>query len=314
MSMVCVIQKYFPVWIVLSICLLLIVGCEATPTTPQVADGEPATYQMEIDLLGTGHEVLVDVQGKLKTNVELSSADGKVSLSLKKGTIVMDKGGKPLELIHVAIDPSLPLPPEDAYIIGVAYDLRPEGATFDPALMLTISYDPQELPEKVRESDVYIARYDEASGWGRWSYKNVDTNNNRVTTQISSLGRFAVLVPMPPAPSQATPVAPTQPSRIVSLKEALSNGKPTLAEFGASTCIPCKQMKPILEQLAIEYEGKLNVVIVEVYQQMELTRSYRIMTIPTQIVFDSSGKEITRHIGLWPKEQIIAQLKKMGVE
>ena len=66
--------------------------------------------------------------------------------------------------------------------------------------------------------------------------------------------------------------------------------------------------------MAIEYEGKLNVVIVEVYDQMELTRSYRIMTIPTQIVFDSSGKEITRHLGLWPKEQIIAQLKKMGVD
>jgi len=100
----------------------------------------------------------------------------------------------------------------------------------------------------------------------------------------------------------------------IPLGQALSNGKPTLAEFGSSTCVPCKQMKPILEQLAIEYEGKLNVVIVEVYEQMELTRSYSIMTIPTQIAFDSSGKEITRHIGLWPKEEIVAQLKKMGVD
>jgi len=308
------IQKRFPVWIVLSICLLLIAGCQESSITSPTVDGEPPTYQMKIDLLGTGHEVLVDAQGKIKGKVELSSADGKVSLSLKKGTNVTDKEGKPLELIQVSTNSSLPLPPEDAYIIGEVYDLKPEGATFDPPLMLTISYDPQELLEGVRESDVYIAPYDEASGWGRWSYKNVDTNNNRVTTQISSLGRFAVLVPMPPAPAKATPAIPAQPSRIVSLKAALSNGKPTLAEFGASTCIPCKEMKPILEQLAIEYEGKLNVVIVEVYDQMELTRSYKIMTIPTQVVFDSAGKEITRHIGLWPKEQIIAQLKKMGIE
>jgi hypothetical protein len=195
---------------------------------------------MEIDLLGTGHEVSADTQGRIKTNVELSSADGKVSLSLKEGTIVIDKDGKPLELIHVAIDPTLPLPPEDAYIVEVTYDLRPEGATFDPPLKLTISYDPEELPEGVRESEVYIAPYDESSGWGVWHYKKVDTENHRVTTQISSLGRFAVLAPMPPVPSQTTPVAPAQPSRIVSLKEALSNGKPTLAEFGASTCIPCK--------------------------------------------------------------------------
>lgn len=295
--------------------LLPMVGCTASPTTsPPANGGELPTYQMEIDLLGTRHEVSVDIEGRLKTNAELSSADGKISLSLKEGTIVLDKDGNPLQLIQATIDPTLPLPPEDAYIIGVVYDLRPEGATFDPLLKLTISYDPGELPEGVRESDVYIAPYDEASGWGKWSYKNVDTKNDRVTTQISSLGRFAVLAPMPPVPSQAAPVAPAQPSRIVSLKEALSNGKPTLAEFGASTCIPCKQMKPILEELAIEYEGKLNVVIVEVYQQMELTRYYRVMTIPTQIVFDSNGREVTRHIGLWPKEQIIIQLKKMGID
>jgi FKBP-type peptidyl-prolyl cis-trans isomerase 2 len=99
----------------------------------------------------------------------------------------------------------------------------------------------------------------------------------------------------------------------VPLEQALSNGKPTLAEFGSSTCIPCKQMKPILEELAVEYEGKLNVVIVEVYEQRSLTQQYGIMAIPTQIVFDSNGKEVTRHMGLWPREEIIAQLKKMGV-
>jgi FKBP-type peptidyl-prolyl cis-trans isomerase 2 len=100
----------------------------------------------------------------------------------------------------------------------------------------------------------------------------------------------------------------------VPLGQALANGKPTIAEFGSSTCIPCKQMKPILEKLAVEYQGKLNVIIVEVYEHMELTRQYGIMAIPTQIVFDSNGKEITRHMGLWPREEIIAQLKKVGIE
>ena len=100
----------------------------------------------------------------------------------------------------------------------------------------------------------------------------------------------------------------------IPLERALSSGKPTLAEFGSSTCIPCKEMKPILEELAKEYEGKLNVVIVEVYEQMDLTRQYGIMAIPTQIVFDSEGQEITRHMGFLPKEEIIAQLKEMGID
>ena len=101
----------------------------------------------------------------------------------------------------------------------------------------------------------------------------------------------------------------------IPLEQALSSGKPTLAEFGWRTCIPCKEMKPILEELALEYQGKLNVVIVEVDEHDRIDSDhYQIMAIPTQIFFDSSGKEITRHIGFWPKEEIIAQLKKMGIE
>jgi len=100
----------------------------------------------------------------------------------------------------------------------------------------------------------------------------------------------------------------------IPLPEALKNGKPTLAEFGRGTCIPCKEMKPILEYLALEYKGKLNVPIVSVDEYSSLTNYYRVMAIPTQIVFDGSGKEVFRHIGVWPKEQIIAQLNKLGIK
>ena len=100
----------------------------------------------------------------------------------------------------------------------------------------------------------------------------------------------------------------------IPLEQALQNGLPTIAELGSSTCIPCKQMKPLLEELAVEYEGKLNVVIVEIYEHRELAQQYGIMAIPTQIVFDGVGKEMTRHMGFWPREEIIAQLEKMGIE
>ncbi len=73
-------------------------------------------------------------------------------------------------------------------------------------------------------------------------------------------------------------------------------------------------MKPILEELAVEYKDKLNVVIIEVYEHRDLTNQYGIMAIPTQLFFDSSGQEIARHIGFWPKEEIIAQLQKMEID
>ena len=100
----------------------------------------------------------------------------------------------------------------------------------------------------------------------------------------------------------------------IPLEQALSSGQPTLAEFGRGICVPCKAMKPILEELATEYEGKLNVVIVETDDHMDQTREYEIMAIPTQIFFNDSGQEITRHVGFYAKDEIIAQLKIMGVE
>lgn len=106
----------------------------------------------------------------------------------------------------------------------------------------------------------------------------------------------------------------TSSSALTPLEKALTSGTPTLAEFGRGTCIPCKAMKPILDELATEYVDKLNVVIVSVDDYRSLTNRYEIMAIPTQIFFDSSGKETSRHIGFYSKEEIIVQLKKMGIE
>jgi len=200
-------QKHWLAWIVLSICLLLLAGCTASPTTPPPpSGGEPATYQIEIVLLSTKTEASVDSQGKLKTSVQVTSADGAISLSIDADTILLDKDGKPLQFIQAAIDPTLPLPPEGAYIVGAVYVLRPHGATFNPPLKLTISYDPEELPGGVRESNVYIAPYDEGTGWGMWHYKRVDTENHRVTTQVNYFARFAILAPRQ-HPTSDTPLA-----------------------------------------------------------------------------------------------------------
>jgi len=109
-----------------------------------------------------------------------------------------------------------------------------------------------------------------------------------------------------PPTTEAPDVASTK------LGDALTNGIPTLAGFVGKTCA-CQSMKPMLEQLAIEYEGKLNVVIVDVYEQKDLASQHQIVMIPTQIIFDSNGHEETRHIGALPKEAIISQLEKMGM-
>ena len=97
------------------------------------------------------------------------------------------------------------------------------------------------------------------------------------------------------------------------LEEALSNGKPTVAEFGAATCIPCKAMKPVLEEIVAEYGDKLNLSFIDVRNHTNLTTKYKISLIPTQVFFDSGGQEVTRHVGFWPKEDVLAHLQELGL-
>lgn len=115
--------------------------------------------------------------------------------------------------------------------------------------------------------------------------------------------------------SCSSPAEQPLPSDItqIPLDRVLGKGKPTLAEFGWRTCIPCKAMKPILEELAVEYKDEVNVIIVEVYDHEDLSRRYGIRGIPTQIFFDKDGKEVARHAGYIAKEDILTLFSKIGV-
>ncbi|MGB3478601.1 MAG: thioredoxin domain-containing protein [bacterium] len=98
------------------------------------------------------------------------------------------------------------------------------------------------------------------------------------------------------------------------LNKALKRGQPVVADFGKGTCMPCKMMEPILKKLAEEYEGRASILILDVDEYRSLSRKYRVMMIPTQIFFDSDGKEVYRHQGFMSETDIIAKLKEMGVD
>jgi len=115
-----------------------------------------------------------------------------------------------------------------------------------------------------------------------------------------------------PLPDTSSPPANLD-IEAIELNDVLGNGLPTLADFGSSGCAPCDRMKVILDDLAVEYWGKLNVLIVNVYDHKALTSQYKITTIPTQIVFDAEGNALGRHIGVWYKEDIVAQLQQLGL-
>jgi thioredoxin 1 len=88
---------------------------------------------------------------------------------------------------------------------------------------------------------------------------------------------------------------------------------PKLIDLGADKCIPCKAMAPILEGLKREYAGRFDVQFIDVWKNKEAGKQYDIETIPTQIFYDASGKELFRHVGFFSKEDILAKWKELGV-
>jgi len=95
---------------------------------------------------------------------------------------------------------------------------------------------------------------------------------------------------------------------------ARASGIPTLVEFGAAGCRPCDMMQPILEKLRKKYDGSLNVVFIHVGEEQVLGARYGISSIPVQAFFDVSGKEVSRHVGFFPEEEVEKVLASMGVE
>lgn len=91
-------------------------------------------------------------------------------------------------------------------------------------------------------------------------------------------------------------------------------GMVTMVDLGAKKCIPCKMMAPILQELQSEYRERAAVIFIDVWENPGVAPKFSIRTIPTQIFFDSQGKEVTRHEGFLDKQSIVALMTKLGVK
>jgi thioredoxin 1 len=93
-----------------------------------------------------------------------------------------------------------------------------------------------------------------------------------------------------------------------------ASGLPRLVDLGASKCVPCKMMAPILDELKEQYKGRLEVVFLDVWENPNISKQYGIQMIPTQIFYDATGKERFRHEGFFSREDILAKWKELGVD
>ncbi len=123
----------------------------------------------------------------------------------------------------------------------------------------------------------------------------------------------------------------------INLEQLKSYGLPIIIDFGADSCIPCKEMAPVLKELNAELQGKAIIKFVDVWKYQQLAQGYPINLIPTQIFIDSTGKPykpkdaeamqmqlyksrdteehiFTAHEGGITKEELLSALKEMGMK
>jgi thioredoxin 1 len=98
------------------------------------------------------------------------------------------------------------------------------------------------------------------------------------------------------------------------LKNLPVKGTVTMIDLGKKNCTQCKMMAPILEKLKIKYEGKAEIVFINLMDDPEQQYRFKLKALPTQIFFNKEGKEIFRHTGFMAEKAIVEQLNKMGLE
>ena len=84
-------------------------------------------------------------------------------------------------------------------------------------------------------------------------------------------------------------------------------------ELGSVNCIPCKKMQPIMKSIEEKYKGLVKVTFHDVWKEKGVSEKYGIDLIPTQVFTDADGKELMRHEGFFPEDEIDKFLQQQGV-
>jgi hypothetical protein len=151
---------------------------------------------------------LVTVNGALTRAADLSSANGKMSISLADNTTLSLPGGsRQITVVQLASPPAAPA----GVKLVEAYSFGPDNSTFNPAARVSMKYDPATLPTDVQESGLYLALL-EGSNWTE-APCTVNTQLKTLTWQVSHFPTYALMGRVTAEPTApAAPAAPAVPA------------------------------------------------------------------------------------------------------
>ena len=100
---------------------------------------------------------------------------------------------------------------------------------------------------------------------------------------------------------------PTEVTDATFEETVLKADLPTLVDFWAVWCMPCKKIAPLVDEIAAEYQDSLQVVKLDVDQNTQTALQYNVMSIPTLMVF-KNGEAVERIVGLKSKAELLSKI------
>jgi thioredoxin 1 len=137
-----------------------------------------------------------------------------------------------------------------------------------------------------------------------------------ITLAVVAVAALTFLAKQSKSASPTVAVTAAPPGAIASdLPAAAARAAlPRLLDLGAGKCIPCRMMKPILDDLMANYSDRFTTEFIDVWENRDAGKQYGIEVIPTQIFYNAEGKELFRHVGFYGKEDIIGKWQELGVD
>ena len=181
--------------------------------------------------------------------VTAASDDELCTLTIPVGTVGLTEDLECLPEITMVTMEEPPPPPEDAHVIGLVYDFGPDGATFEEAIILTFTYDPDALPEGVSEEDLVIAYFVDGE-WVELDECVIDTETNTITASVSHFTTFAVIGTPPTVVEEKPTVTPVKPELVVEKEEEPVEEAPELVveKEEAPELVVEKEEEPVVEK------------------------------------------------------------------
>lgn len=202
----------------------------------------------------TGLLTLTNDDGFIFDNIEATSFDALARLGIPYGTTLKNKAGNALSVITI-VDVKKPDEPQaGAQLIGNVYDFQPSGATFDPAIPLTITYYETDFPEGITADMLVIALWnDETKTYEPLDF-TIDKARHEITAHISHFSRYAVLAVPKPAKFNVSglTIAPEKINLgdVVDVSVDIANSGHLTGDYTCSAALNGKPLEPQTVTLA----------------------------------------------------------------